>query len=94
MWNECLDCKNVFETYDQVGPCPVCGSEYVAELYTCELCKGPVLEAGTKFCECCRGKIDRSFKALFDEIEKYGDIEAEKVSEIVFDRAEEADWYE
>ena len=92
-WNECLDCHRVYSTRDGVETCPCCGSEYVAELYTCELCQGPVMESGTKFCKSCREFIDQRFKKLFEEAFDVGEVEEGKIPEIVFDRAEEVDFY-
>lgn len=88
-----MDCRSVYSTRDFV-PCPVCGSWHVAELVTCELCKGAVLEAGTRFCRRCREAIDKNFKDLFAEIKGYGEIPEEDVPTVVFDRAEEVGFYE
>jgi len=87
---ECMDCGRVWE--GDISSCPMCDSEYLIALETCALCGGPVREDGTHFCKTCGEAIDRAFEDAFEKID-WHDKEYADVVRLMFDRAEERDFY-
>ena len=79
--------------WDKVSKCPCCGGEELRELRECVMCGNPVTEEGTEFCEDCRELIDRAFNRAFYEVK--GEVEGDylDVISLMFDRAEEVNWY-
>lgn len=105
----CLDCGRVQSEYelaqrkavleDGMAPwefvdiCCDCGSDNLLELNTCELCHGPIVMSSSDFCQECRELIDGAFRDAITQVQSRRGGDYLDVVKLMFDRAEEVDFY-
>lgn len=109
IWLKCLDCGSIFKAEDaafrpsreedglppwvSVDVCPDCGSDELIELGTCELCKERPSRMDSDFCSECCALIDSAFQGAIKTVHSRIGGEYTDVVRLMFDRAEEADFY-
>ena len=79
--------------WEFVDVCWDCGSDNIMELNNCELCHGPIVMSSSDFCEECRELIDGAFKEAITKVHSRRGGEYMDVVRLMFDRAEEQEFY-